>query len=630
MGSTCQSQVKGRDAERADSDSKGSAVTPAGGEPAHSPRRTRRRRGAGAAILSTLLAALCIGAQAPAAGAVTISPLPGTPDASPHTQISFLGVPADQIHDVSVVGSRSGPHSGRLESYASASGASFLPAQGFSEGERVSVNALVGPEGHASRVGSAFTVANLADYHIGQMGTPLPAKHETVQTFASDAAIAPPTVRVTTRSPAASNDDVFITTNHGYGQWGPMIFERSGQLVWFKPVPAHETAMDLQVERYQGRPVLVWWQGSVASIGVGFGRDEIYNSSYHHIATVDAGNGYLADLHDIQITPSGSAFITAYSLVDADLSSIGGAHHGILQDSILQEVDIKTGLVMFEWHADGHVPLSDSYSYCPPSHEPCDYFHINSISPDPWGDGNFLISARNTWAGYEIDHNTGQILWRLGGKRSSFKMGAGTGTAYQHDMRWQPDGTITVFDDGAVPKAHAQSRAIRERIDWRDHTVKLAQRYVRSPGILTGSQGNNQVLPGGGSFVGWGEQPYMTEFSPSGTTVFEANIPSPDESYRAYTFPWTGTPTGPPSLAVKPASGAAATVYASWNGATGVSSWRVLAGQNPAQLTAVATAARAGFQTAIPVQSSAADFAVQALNSTGQVLASSDAVARSG
>ncbi len=435
-------------------------------------------------------------------------------------------------------------------------------------------------------------------------------------------------MRVTTRSPAASDDDVFITTNHGYGQWGPMIFERSGRLVWFKPVPAHETAMDLQVERYQGKPVLVWWQGSVASIGVGFGRDEIYNSSYQHIATVNAGNGYLADLHDIQITPSGAAFITAYSLVDADLSSIGGAHHGILQDSILQEVDIKTGLVMFEWHADGHVPLSDSYSYCPPSHEPCDYFHINSISLDPWGDGNFLISARNMWAGYEIDHNTGQILWRLGGKHSSFKMGAGTGTAYQHDMRWQPDGTITAFDDGAVPKAHSQSRAIRERIDWHDHTVTLAQRYVRSPGILTGSQGNNQVLPDGGSFVGWGEQPYMTEFSPSGKTLYEANIPSPDESYRAYTSPGRARRQARHRLrsslrapARRPCMPAGTAPPGSAPGAC----WR---GRDPAQLTAVATAARAGFETAIPVQSSAADFAVQALSPTGQVLATSHAVAR--
>ena len=108
---------------------------------------------------------------------------------------------------------------------------------------------------------------------------------------------------------------------------------------------------------------------------------------------------------------------------------------------------------MFEWHAYGHVALDDSYAHVPQySNEPFDYFHINSISPDPWGDGNFLISSRNTWAAYEIDHNTGAILWRLGGRHSSFKMGPGTGTAYQHDVRWQPDQTLTIFDNGAVPE----------------------------------------------------------------------------------------------------------------------------------------------------------------------------------
>ncbi|MGH2832437.1 MAG: arylsulfotransferase family protein, partial [Solirubrobacteraceae bacterium] len=284
--------------------------------------------------------------------------------------------------------------------------------------------------------------------------------------------------------------------------------------------------------------------------------------------------------------------------------------------------------------AYGHVALSDTYSHCDPSRQerPCDYFHINSISLDPWGDGNFLISARNTWAGYEIDHNTGQIMWRLGGKHSSFKMGPGTGTAYQHDIRWQPDGTITAFDDGAVPKAHSQSRAIHEQINWHNRTLTLTGRDVRSPAILTGSQGNDQTLPEGGSFVGWGEQPYFTEFSPTGQTLYEATIPAPGESYRAYTFPWTGTPASPPSVAVmaEPAAGAQTTsiVYASWNGATDVSAWRVLAGEDSAHLSPVATAPLSGFESAIPVHSSQQDFAVQALSPTGTVLGTSSPVKR--
>ena len=153
-----------------------------------------------------------------------------------------------------------------------------------------------------------------------------------------------------------------------------------------------------------------------------------------------------------------------------------------------------------------------------------------------------------------------------------------------------------MFDDGSFPKRHSQSRTIRLRIDWRTRTVSLIGRYVRTPPLLTGSQGNDQVLSSGGSFVGWGEQPYFSEFSPSGQILFEANIPFPTGPYRAYTFPWTGAPASPPSLAVSPSSGEANTVYASWNGATGVSAWRVLAGPNPAQLSTIATAQREVFR----------------------------------
>jgi hypothetical protein len=570
------------------------------------------------------LLAACV--LAPSAHAVTISPLPGTPDASPHTQISFLGAPAGEIHQISVVGSRSGSHYGQLHGYDSAPGASFIPERGFSEGESVRVSAQVGPAGHQQRVGSSFTVAQLDHYHFTPMSTkPPPAKPGMVQSFVSQPALTPPTVSVIADTPPASPDDVFIAANGSYPQRGPMIFNRAGQLVWFKPIPAGKAAMDLQVERYRGAPALVWWQGYIG-LGVGFGNDEIYGENYQRIASVNAGNGYRADLHDIQITPSGAAFITAYSIVEANLSSAGGTTQGSLQDAIVQEIDIKTGLVMFEWHAYGHVALDDSYWPRPISPAtPWDYFHVNSISLDPWDDGNFLLSARNTWAGYEIDHNTGRVLWRLGGRYSSFKMDPGTETAWQHDISWQPDHTLTLFDNGDSPQEHKQTRIVHERIDWSDHTVQLISQAVHTPSLLANSQGNDQLLPNGNSFVGWGALPYMSEFSPAGKLVFDARIAAPGASYRAYTYPWTGTPAAPPALALRSTGAEALTAYASWNGATGVSAWQLLAGPSPTQLAAIATAPSSGFETAIAVNSPQPYFAVAALNAAGQTLATSAA-----
>ena len=133
-------------------------------------------------------------------------------------------------------------------------------------------------------------------------------------------------------------------------------------------------------------------------------------------------------------------------------------------------------------------------------------------------------------------------------------MGPGTGTAWQHDMRWQPDHTITLFDDGDVPKEHSQSRAIRERINWHSRFVSLAGREVHAGPLLSDSQGNDQLLAGGNSFVGWGAQPYFSEFNSSGAMIYDAHIPLPGSSYRAFTFPWSGAPASPPSLALKQSS----------------------------------------------------------------------------
>jgi hypothetical protein len=579
--------------------------------------RGRTALGCGAVLLACAFLALL----GEAAQALSISPLNGTPAASPQTQISFLGAPAGQISHVSVVASRSGRHRGRLKPYASAPGASFVPSSTFVQGEQVTASALAGPRGHARRVSSRFTIARRAYVAMTPMESPPKAKPGTVQSFVSQPSLHPPSVQVNVASSAPGGDAVFVAPTHGAGQWGPMIIDQTGQLVWFQAAPRGSVAMNLQAQSYEGQPVLAWWQGYISRLGLGLGTNLIYNSSYQPVARIAGGNGYPADLHELQITPQGSAFITAYTFVQADLSSGSGPRRGILVDCLIQEIDIKTGLVMFEWHAYGHVPLWDAYT-TPVSGQPWDFFHVNSVSLDPSGDGNFIISSRNTWAAYEVSKHTGAILWRVGGKRPSFKMGPGTGTAWQHDARWQPDRTLTIFDNGSAPKIHPQSRVIRERIDWAHKTVTVVDRDVHTPALISGSQGNAEALDDGGVFVGWGEVPYMTEFSQSGQVLFDARLPAPGQTYRAYRSPWKGTPAGPPALAVRSTGPGTVTLYASWNGATEVRAWRVLAGPSSGSVAPVTTLPRNGFETAIPA-AAAPWFAVQALGPGGLVLATS-------
>src|SRR5262249_17784090 len=275
--------------------------------------------------------------------------------------------------------------------------------------------------------------------------------------------------------------------------------------------------------------------------------------------------------------------MTVYDGIECNLAAVGGPAHGAVADTLMQGPDLATRLGPHQWHSLDHQPPSDAHVPPRPGglKEPFRLFHGHSIAL--MHDGSLLIDARNSWAAYDIDRRTGRVRWRLGGRRSSFKMGPGTVTAYQHDAREQPNGNITFFDNGATPKAHPQSRAIEMSLNMHSMTATLVRREEHSPSLVAGSQGNTQALPGGAWLVGWGESPWITEYSPSGQPLFDAPLPTGWESYRAFRQDWSATPATPPAFALA-RSGSHATVYASWNGATAVASWRVLAGSSPASL----------------------------------------------
>jgi hypothetical protein len=260
----------------------------------------------------------------------------------------------------------------------------------------------------------------------------------------------------------------------------------------------------------------------------------------------------------------------------------------------------------------------------PKKGQPFDYFHVNSVDLERKGD--LLVSGRHTRTVYEISRRTGEIVWRLGGKRSDFRMGPGTRFAWQHDARRQPDGTVTIFDNGAAPKVEKQTRVLVLRLDERRKTATLVRSYVHPDGILAPHQGDAQFLPDGHVFVGWGGKPVLTEFARDGKVLFDARFGKNADSYRAYRFPWTGRPADRPAVAVQP-NGDDTTVYASWNGATQVASWRVLGGERGGQLRRLAVARRNGFETAIRIGKQPARLLVQALAADDEVLGTSPLVA---
>jgi hypothetical protein len=437
----------------------------------------------------------------------------------------------------------------------------------------------------------------------------------------------PPILDVTAADADPAAGDVMMTVGPGPGQSGPLIYTPQGRLVWFNRLAAGTNALNLSVQQYEGQSVLTWWQGRVLSLGFGEGENIVMDANYQTVVNVRAGNGYQTDLHDLRLAPNDVAYVTVYNPVRCNLAPVGGARNGALMDTAVQEVDVKTGLVRWEWHSLDHVGVSESHAPVPTTATPWDYFHLNSIDPQP--SGNVLISARSTWASYQLHGGSGEILWRLGGTRSSFTMGPGAEVAWQHDARMQPDGSVTLFDDGSNPRVHYQSRGLRLSLDTAHQTARVLRAYPH-PGapLVSDSQGNMQTLPGENVVIGWGSVPSVTELGKDGALLFDAHLPPGSSSYRAFRFPWSGHPLWQPAVSARVlASGDSTAVFASWNGATDVASWRVLGGASPAALTARATMPNSGFESSITVPEAHAYVAVQALGAAGQLLATSPTVA---
>jgi EmrB/QacA subfamily drug resistance transporter len=408
------------------------------------------------------------------------------------------------------------------------------------------------------------------------------------------------------------------------GQSGPLILDRDLQPVWFEPAPEKLAAANLSLQTYEGKPALSWWQGVVTNTGATeSGEDVVVNQHYQTVARLKARNGWVLTLHELVIDGD-DAWVTANKNIPINLSKYGGAYNGALIDSAVQEYDLKTGRLLRNWDALDHVPLSESRASLPTNGFPWDAYHVNSIDVRS---GKFLVSLRDTWSAYLVDAASGKIEWTLGGNRSSFKFGRQAAFEWQHDVKLQSPTTVSLFDDhccqltggGTSVAATGPSRGVVLELNQQAHTASLRAQYGEKGRFESEYMGATQPLANGDAFVGWGSEPYFSEYSPSGKLLFEAQLPGPDLTYRAMLERWVGLPLSPPVGAAR-RTGGATTVYASWNGATEVASWRVLAASSGGRLTAVVSAAKSGFETAVAVSENAKSFELQALGRDGRVL----------
>ena len=351
--------------------------------------------------------------------------------------------------------------------------------------------------------------------------------------------------------------------------------------------------------------MLGWWEGSLAG-SHGVGEFVLVGPDYRRVGSVVAGNGLTTDFHEFSLTTRGTALLIAY------------LDDGQLLDSAVQEIDVATGNVLLDWRASDHIALDESFVM--PTTGSFDFAHLNAAAVDD--DGHLLISSRHTWTVYKVDRSTGDVLWRLGGKRSDFAIAGDGSFAWQHHARRHADGTLTVFDNGAgVAQTEPYSRGLQLSLDESTGTAAVVREFAHPDRLSASAMGSMEPLDDDGGFVGWGSVPRFSEFRPDGSLRFDAGFPGGGFTYRAFRRAWDGAPVERPAFVVAGGAG-----YASWNGATALTRWRLHAGDRAGVLAPGHVAPSRSFETKLALPRGARFAAVEALDGKGTVLARSAVV----
>jgi hypothetical protein len=402
-----------------------------------------------------------------------------------------------------------------------------------------------------------------------------------------------------------------------------MIVSNNGRLLWYDPRPYK--VHDLKMIVYGGKPALAYFQ-----VRKGGGYYQLLDRHYQPIARVRAGHGFSTNLHELQVTPQGTAYVSAD--VPVHVPRIG-----TVIEFVVQEVDIATGEVLFEWRSLDHVPPSDSYERRPGHGHPWDYFHGNAIAPPFSGDRTVIISSRNTSSLYGVSRATGSTSWILGGKRDQFHVPRSHVFCAQHDAHRLPNGDVMMFDNGGtymhgLPRCPLHpARAMTFRLDTKRRTARLVRQISSTTlpgsrsGFFPGWVGSARMESNGDTLIDWGPPNRIMSVTPGGRPGLLLRVQR--WSYRAMPAAWVGRPGGAPRVAAR-RHGGVVKLWASWNGATEIHHWQVLDGTSPASLEPLGRPVPfKDLETQIAAQTRARYVAVRALDASGNVLGQSPAVA---
>ncbi len=274
------------------------------------------------------------------------------------------------------------------------------------------------------------------------------------------------------------------------------------------------------------------------------------DSSYAIVDSFMAGNGYTTDFHELLLTEDNHAYVIIYDVQKVRMDTIvtGGVDTANVVGSIIQEID-RSKNVVWQWRSWDHFSITDANDFVDLTRPNIDYSHTNSIEIDK--DGNIIISSKRMDEITKIDKATGNIIWRLGGKRNQFAFNNDNfPILQQHDARILNNGNLLLFDNGLAPN-RVFSRAVEYKLNTEDTTNLIAEKvweFRNTPDEFSRVMGSIQRLPDGNTIIGWGSSSKtpntvddwraITEVTPNGIKTFEMFIENQNYSYQVFRAPW--------------------------------------------------------------------------------------------
>ena len=267
-------------------------------------------------------------------------------------------------------------------------------------------------------------------------------------------------------------------------------------------------------------------------------KNIIIDSAYQFVESYQMENGYFnTDAHDFLALENGHVFVigTDWQIYAMDTVVPGGHPNAMVCGFIVQEQDADKN-VIFQWRSWDHFQITDAGPQIDLTDYSIDYVHGNAIEVD--SDTSILISSRSLDEITRIHRNTGEIIWRFGGKKNQFNFQNDTlGFTMQHDCRRLQNGHITLFDNGRMHPEPRFSSALEYELDEVNLEATLIRRLRNDPDIYGNAMGSAQWTNDSSAVVGWGNGvPGITEFNLDGEINMEIKFQG--VSYRAFRYPW--------------------------------------------------------------------------------------------